>query len=700
MWSPPPAAAASGASPSPWQNRPAPPPIRRGSSVPSSCSTLCPAKGRLGLAAVHQRSDDVQLRLRELQLRVAHFQLVADADFLPGAREPQPFLGGLFRLLRDPRLLPRGGELRDGLLHVGSDVAPAAGEVVLRQGNLHLGLADVGGGAEAVEDIPGQGDRSGELRIAVEPVRELPESLRGPVVPGADGQGRPVVALGDRGELPVLVGGARERLQAGAVLHRARDRVRRGRRLGRVLHQIRRLRHGQGLAGIDADGHCQIRPRQLHEALLAEALHLVVVPVGARRVDVGLRGAPALEQALRVVGLIPAARRGVAEHLQLALGPDQLIEPLLDEVGDLQPLFLDLRLARLESEVGGGQVVPPLAAVEDQLREHDRGAVPVGHHGGRSGEDVAAGNQPGRAFALPHLRARGVEVQAGKDRRARDHLVLFRGEREEDLPLQIRIALQRQLHGGVQRDWTRLRQGSRRDNHCKHESANHRYPPIATLTTRRRQSQAASVPISARLAGTSPTAATPNAIMTAAQSEKKSTALPSLSAAPDSVCPRAARTALTFRGVRTAGPTRRDWPKAANSEQAKAMATARAALPTLACRSMPESGATNATKAGGAARVDCGSSASLDTIKTDLRGCRLYDRDPPLFRFRDVTSNRGGVTMPTYAAAASSAPDHLVARRRAPLPDGGGRRQHVEIRSPAGAYLRGARALSQSFRAH
>src|SRR5205823_7682594 len=138
-----------------------------------------------------------------------------------------------------------------------------------------------------------------------------------------------------------------------------------------------------------------------------------------------------------------------------------------------------------------------------------------------------------------------------------------------------------------------------------------------------------------------------------------------------------------------------EWPKAANSEQAMAMAIASPALPTLACRSMPESGATNATKAGGAARVDCGSSASLDTIKTDLRGCRLYDMGTPLFRFRDVTSNRGGVTMPTYAPAASSAPDHLVARRRTPLPDGGGRRQHVEIRSPAGPYLRGTRALSQ-----
>src|SRR5207248_2594324 len=141
-----------------------------------------------------------------------------------------------------------------------------------------------------------------------------------------------------------------------------------------------------------------------------------------------------------------------------------------------------------------------------------------------------------------------------------------------------------------------------------------------------------------------------------------------------------------------------EWPKAANSEQAMAMATASPALPTLACRSMPESGATNATRAGGAARVGCGSSASLDTIKTNLRGCRLYDTGPPLFRLRDVTSNRCGVTMATYAPAASSAPDDLVARRRTPLPDGGGRRQHVEIRSPAGAYLRGERALSQSIR--
>src|SRR5439155_13881361 len=111
-WSPPPAAAASAASPSRWRNPPAPPPIRRGSSVPSSCSTLCPAKGRLGLAAVHQRSDDVQLRLRELQLRVPHFQLRPHAHFLARPGQPEAFLGGLFRLQRDPRLLRRGGELR------------------------------------------------------------------------------------------------------------------------------------------------------------------------------------------------------------------------------------------------------------------------------------------------------------------------------------------------------------------------------------------------------------------------------------------------------------------------------------------------------------------------------------------------------------------------------------------------------------
>src|SRR5438094_3253366 len=141
-----------------------------------------------------------------------------------------------------------------------------------------------------------------------------------------------------------------------------------------------------------------------------------------------------------------------------------------------------------------------------------------------------------------------------------------------------------------------------------------------------------------------------------------------------------------------------EWPKAANSEQAMAMATASPALPTLACRAMQESADSNATRAGGAARVGCRSSASLDTIKTTLRGCRLYDTGPPLFRLRDVTSNRCGVTMATYAPAASSAPDDLVARRRTPLPDGGGRRQHVELPSPAAASLRGERAVSQSIR--
>src|SRR6267154_2290018 len=108
-----------------------------------SLSTLCAAQGRFGLAAVHQRSNHVELRLRELQLRVAHLQLRTYAHFLPRARETQAFLRRLLRLLRDAGLGAGGSQLRHGLLHVGGDAAPSAVEIVLRERDLDLRLAHV-----------------------------------------------------------------------------------------------------------------------------------------------------------------------------------------------------------------------------------------------------------------------------------------------------------------------------------------------------------------------------------------------------------------------------------------------------------------------------------------------------------------------------------------------------------------------------
>ena len=59
----------------------------------------------------------------------------------------------------------------------------------------------------------------------------------------------------------------------------------------------------------------------------------------------------------------------------------------------------------------------------------------------------------------------------------------------------------------------------------------------------------------ARRVGTSPAAATPKAISTAAHSEKKSNALPSLRAAPVSGCPKAANTPLTLRAASDTKPS-------------------------------------------------------------------------------------------------------------------------------------------------
>src|SRR5207253_8403269 len=111
----------------------------------------------------------------------------------------------------------------------------------------------------------------------------------------------------------------------------------------------------------------QVLPRQFDESLLPEPVDLVVVAVGARGVDVRLRGAATVEEPLREVGLIAAALSGVSQHLELPLQPDQLVEALLDRVDGREALFFDGRLTRLERETGRLEIVPPVAAVEDEL---------------------------------------------------------------------------------------------------------------------------------------------------------------------------------------------------------------------------------------------------------------------------------------------------------------------------------------------
>src|SRR5439155_11025584 len=86
--------------------------------------------------------------------------------------------------------------------------------------------------------------------------------------------------------------------------------------------------------------------------------------------------------------------------------------------------------------------------------------------------------------------------------------------------------------GGIERQRLRLRHRRPREQDCENQDPGHYVPPpIATLTTSRTHNQAARVPTRARRAGTSPTEAMPNAIITAAQSGKQSNALPSLNAA-------------------------------------------------------------------------------------------------------------------------------------------------------------------------
>src|SRR6185369_14431786 len=157
---------------------------------------------------------------------------------------------------------------------------------------------------------------------------------------------------------------------------------------------------------------------------------------------------------------------------------------------------------------------------------------------------------------------RGVEAHGRQDARPRQHLVLLRRKREQDLALQVGVPLQGDLHRLFQRQRLRRRRwrlflcngGSREHQRTEQDPRHYFPPPIATASKSRRQTQPQSVPISARFTGTSPAAATPNPISTAAQSEKKSSAFPSFSAAAASGWPSAAAIALTVRGASGAGP--------------------------------------------------------------------------------------------------------------------------------------------------
>src|SRR6267143_341631 len=498
-----------------------------------SLSTLCAAQGRFGLAAVHQRSNHVELRLRELQLRVAHLQLRTYAHLLPGARQPQALLRRLLRLLRDADLGAGGGQLRHGLLHVGGDAPAPAGEIVLGERDLDLRLAHVGLRREPGEDVPGQVQRHAAMAVATRSLEGPADVVAGPSLPEpVRRERRPVASLGRRRGLPVRLGGQRKRLQARAIAQCAlQGWLQRGRLDGLGEH-VRRLDHGERGPRIESDGGGQVGSRQLDVPLLAQTGDLVVVAVRPRRVDVGLGGAASLEQTLRVVRLVAAAGRRLGEHLQLPLRAHQLVEALLDQVRDLQPLLIDLCLAGVQRQIRGGDVVPPLAAIEDELADGqpDGGGAVIG--GGL--QKSYARNHHG-ARALPVGGDRSIEVDLGEDGGASDDAVLLRRKREQDLPLQIGIALQRKLHRSVQGEGLLLRDHRRGQQSCENQDPDHHAPPpIAVFNTSRRQTQAQSVPTSARRVGTSPAAATPKAIITAAQSEKKSNALASLRAAPDS----------------------------------------------------------------------------------------------------------------------------------------------------------------------
>ena len=410
-----------------------------------------------------------ELRLGELELGVADFQLRPDADLLTRPREPQPLLRGDQRLRGDAHLRAGRRELCHGLLDVGGHVAPAVLQIVLREGDLHLGLAHVGVGGEAAEEVPVEVDDAGELaRVARVQVGELPELARAAVVGRSDRHRGPVVAVRGAGLLAVRLGGKLGRLDGRPVRQRALHRLVRGRRLGRIVHQARRLGDCERLPGIGADREREIGPRQLDAGLLPEPLDLVVVAVHARLVNVGLRGPPTVEELLHEAGLIAAAGRGVAQHAELALRTHQLVEALLDEETDLQPLLVHLRLRRLQIQVRGVEVVPPLPAVEDELLELQAGAEVVAGVQLLRGvlDDALNVVLARRRLGAGPARAR-VEVEPREDGRAGEDAVLPGRKRKQPLLLQIGVLIEREPQRVLEREQLlRVLRSSRRGGRC------------------------------------------------------------------------------------------------------------------------------------------------------------------------------------------------------------------------------------------
>src|SRR5262245_39970116 len=67
--------------------------IQRPLVIPFPLAAGGPAQRRFGFVPVHQRVGARQLRLRQLELRVAHLELRPDPDLLAGARQPQVLVG-------------------------------------------------------------------------------------------------------------------------------------------------------------------------------------------------------------------------------------------------------------------------------------------------------------------------------------------------------------------------------------------------------------------------------------------------------------------------------------------------------------------------------------------------------------------------------------------------------------------------------
>src|SRR5438445_2307031 len=191
-----------------------------------SSSARCPPQGGFGLAAVDQRIGARQLGLGQLQLGVAHLELRSDAHLLPGARQAQVLARRLQALDGDQRLLPRHRELRDRLLHVGGDAAPAVHQVVLGEQRSDPRLLDRGLGGESVEDVPGQVDAAGDLAVLVEHgIGEAGEFRIAPREAGPQAQRRPVVPLRSRYALVLGFQGEGEGLEAGPLGERLLHRV-------------------------------------------------------------------------------------------------------------------------------------------------------------------------------------------------------------------------------------------------------------------------------------------------------------------------------------------------------------------------------------------------------------------------------------------------------------------------------------------